>query len=130
VNSSNWIAVAAVAVSVVALMVAFRNRRTDLEREEEYRKRSRAWLILDRDPGLRTVLALDDVHDDDGDVKTRYRIKLLERTARQLEVAGAPDLGHSLRLTLTHPWGTQTTREGEEARDEFVAAAQRFIGTA
>jgi len=98
VSTSNWIAVAALAVSLAAVLLSLLHRRLDMKREEEFGLRSRAWLILDREPGLRTVQALDDV-----DGETSRRVKLLGRTARQLKVAdvrrlsartGAPPFQH------------------------------------
>jgi len=82
----------------------------------------RAWEILNREPGLRTIL---DLHEDDGEANKR--VKLLERTAAQFDVAGAAALGSGLREVLEHPWGTAATPESQAARSAFVDAAKQFM---
>jgi hypothetical protein len=62
-NASDWAATAAALISLMALLFSLRNRSADIAREEAYRVRARVWEILNTEPGLRTVLALDD---DDG----------------------------------------------------------------
>jgi hypothetical protein len=58
VNAGVWVATGAAAISFLALLLSLRNRREDLVRGEAYQVRSRVWAILDREPGLRTILAL------------------------------------------------------------------------
>jgi hypothetical protein len=121
-GQSGWIAISAVLVSIASLLTAAYYRRSDIAREEAFRVRSRVWVILDREPGLRTVLALDDRDD-----KTAWRIKALQRTSRQLDVAGAPDLARLLDDVLSHRWGSQSTEDALLSRDEFIRAAQDRI---
>jgi hypothetical protein len=112
----------ATAISVVALVVSLRNRRSDIAREEAYQVRARVWTILDREPGLRTVLAL---HEPDG--KTDDRVSYLRRTAAQVEIAGAPRLAHELADVLDQPWGIGTIAQSLSTRAAFVSSAARFL---
>jgi hypothetical protein len=87
--------------------------------------RDRVWAILTKEPGLRTVIALDE---NDGD--TGKRVKLLQRTAEELDVAGAAALGEKLRNVLQpgdQGWGAGTTKESRLARKEFVDSAIQFM---
>lgn len=121
-SASDWAAAAAAVISLLALLFSLRNRRADIAREEAYRVRARVWEILDREPGLRTILALQE---DDG--QADKRVKLLERTAAQFDVAGAAALGSGLREVLEHPWGAAATPESQAARSAFVDAAKQFM---
>jgi hypothetical protein len=121
-SASDWAAVAAALVSLLALLFSLRNRRDDIAREEAYRVRARVWEILDREPGLRTVLALDN---DDG--QTGKRLKLLQRTADQLDVASAATLGSDLREVLMQAWGRDTTDRSRSERSSFLEAAKQFM---
>jgi hypothetical protein len=122
VNAGVWVATAAAAISFFALLLSLRNRREDLAREEAYQVRSRVWEILDREPGLRTILALDAC-----DGQTPKRVELLRRTADQLDVAGAPVLARNLREVLDQPWGEPMGEAPETARRDFVESASQFM---
>lgn len=121
-SASDWAAAAAAVISLLALLFSLRNRRADIAREEAYRVRARVWEILDREPGLRTVLALEE---DDGQADKRLR--LLRRTADQLDVAGAAALGQDLREVLEQAWGADTTERSQLARASFVDSARRLM---
>ncbi len=121
-GTSDWLAAAAAVISLLALLFSLRNRSADIAREEEYRVRSRAWEILNSKTGLRTILAL---HKDDGLVATR--VDLLERTADQLEVAGAAKLASELRDLLKHTWGADTIAQSQAARNTFIESASHFM---
>jgi hypothetical protein len=121
-SATDWAAAAAAVISLVALLSSLRNRRADIAREEAYRVRARVWEVLDREPGLRTVLALDE-----SDGQADKRVKLLRRTADQLDVAGAAMLGSNLREVLKHPWGADTTEGSRAARSEFINSAKELM---
>jgi hypothetical protein len=121
-SPSDAAAAAAAVISLLALLLSLRNRRDDIAREEAFRVRTRVWEILDREPGLRTVLALHE-----GDGESSKRVTLLQRTAEQLDVAGAAKLGSSLRVVLKQAWGTETTEQSRSAREEFVESARQFM---
>lgn len=112
------------AIALAALIVSLLNRRGDIEREEQYRIRTRVWELLNGEPGLRTVQALDE-----SDGKTNTRIKLLRRTAVQLKAAGAESLGRNLETVLDGSWPDP----GEEllsARATFVDCVTKFMNPA
>lgn len=122
--TGNLLAALAVVVSIAAFVVSIVSRRSDIAREEAYRVRARTWEILDREPGLRTVLTLKEPIDDPGIAK---RIDLLGRTAKQLEIAGAPALARQLSAVLEQPWGRNTSAASTLALDKFVEAARETV---
>ena len=122
VSASDWAASAAAVISLVALLFSLRNRSADIAREEAYRVRARVWEILSGEPGLRTILALDE--DDGGHEK---RIKFLGRTSEQLDVAGAAQLGTKLRDLLEQSWGPNATQQSLTTRRDFVRSATEFM---
>lgn len=122
--TGNLLAALAVVVSIAAFIVSVLSRRSDIAREEAYRVRSRIWEILDREPGLRTVLTLKEPIDDPGVAK---RVDLLGRTAKQLEIAGAPALARQLSAVLDQPWGRNTTEESLRSLDNFLEAARETV---
>jgi hypothetical protein len=120
---TDWVpSVAATVISLVALALSMRNRRNDIAREEAFQLRQRVWTILDREPGLRTVLALDEP-----DGQTPSRIRYLRRTVEQIEVAGAARLASELSVVLDQTWGTETAKESLSTRREFLDSARRFL---
>lgn len=121
-ESADGAAVAATTISLFALALALRNRRADIAREEAYKVRARVWEVLNGEPGLRTIEALDE-----NDGKTDIRIRLLGRTAEQLGVAGAPMLGHKLEHVLEEPWGSNTSDKSRSTRSDFVTSATEFM---
>jgi hypothetical protein len=76
------------------------------------------WDILNGEPGFRTISALSEA-----DGKTETRRGLLERTASQLRLAGAPELGEKLSTLLKSPWPTPA----HDPRGEFVKSASKFM---
>jgi hypothetical protein len=54
--------------------------------------RGRVWAVLAKQPGMRTVVALGEPGG-----RTDKRVELLQRTAHELDVAGAKILGDKLR---------------------------------
>jgi len=121
-STSDWAATAAAVISLVALLFSLRNRSADIDREEAYRVRARVWEILSREPGLRTILALDD---DDGNAEKR--VKLLGRTCAQLEVAGATKLGIKLLDLLEQGWGPNPTQRALSVRSDFIESVSEFM---
>jgi len=121
-STSDWAATAAAVISLVALLFSLRNRSADIAREEAYRVRARVWEILSGEPGLRTILALDE-----GDENSEKRVKLLGRTCAQLEVAGAAMLGSKLRDLLEQGWGSKTTPRSLSIRIDFIESASEFM---
>jgi hypothetical protein len=121
-NASDWAAAAAALISLIALLFSLRNRNADIAREEAYRVRARVWEILNAEPGLRTVLALDE---DDG--SSEKRVKLLDRTCAQLEVAGAGEIGSKLRELLKQDWGPKTTQRSLSIRRDFIDSTSEFM---
>ena len=90
------------------------------EMQAEAFVRGRVWAILTKEPGLRTVLALE--KDDTG-----ARVELLQRTADELDVAGAKTLGDKLRNVLRESWGAGTDDNSQKKRQEFVDSAIQFM---
>jgi hypothetical protein len=82
--------------------------------------RDRVFAILNGESGLRSVIALGD---DDG--KTGIRVKLLERTAEELDVAGAETLAEKLRKLLA--FGEHGSPVSRTMRDEFATFAKQFM---
>ena len=121
-SASDWAATVAAVISLVALLFSLRNRSADIAREEAYRVRARVWEILNREPGLRTILALDE---DDGNAEKR--VKLLGRTCAQLEVAGATKLGSKLRDLLEQGWGPNPTQRTLSVRSDFIESVSEFM---
>lgn len=121
-SASDWAATAAAVISLVALLFSLRNRSADIAREEAYRVRARVWEILNGEPGLRTILALEE---DDGNAEKR--VKLLSRTCAQLEVAGAAKLGSKLRDLLEQDWGPNRTQRALSIRRDFIESASEFM---
>ena len=121
-SASDWAATAAAVISLVALLFSLRNRSADIAREEAYRVRARVWEILSREPGLRTILALNE---DDGNAEKR--VKLLGRTCAQLEVAGAAKLGSKLRVLLEQDWGPNATQQALSVRENFTDSVKEFM---
>ena len=111
----------ATTIALVSLGVSLFNRRQDIKREERYRIRTRVWEVLNGEPGLRTVQALDE---DDGNTQTR--IELLQRTAAQLKVAGAEPLGHDLEIVLSKRW-PGNDEEAVSARNRFLDSVAEFM---
>ncbi len=114
-------AFAALLVSIISLVISLVNRLFDIKREEEYRIRNRVWDILDGEPGLRTVNALDSA-----DSETDKRIALLVRTAMQLKVAGAESLGEQLENVLKEKW-PDWSQSAVSAREKFLEQVTRFM---
>ena len=121
-SAGDWTAPVATAISLLALAFSLRNRRDDIAREEAFRVRERVWTILDREPGLRTVLALTEP-----DGKTESRIRFLRRTVEQLAVAGAADLAGQLGIVLDQSWGADTSDRSRTIRKEFLESASLFM---
>jgi hypothetical protein len=121
-SASDWAATAAALISLIAILISLRNRSADIAREEAYRVRARVWEILNTEPGLRTVLALDE---DDGN--SEKRVKLLGRTCAQLEFAGAGILGSQLREVLEQGWGPKTTQNSLSIRRDFIDSTSEFM---
>lgn len=128
-SASDWIALVAVLISLLALVISSWNRERDITREERAAIRARVWAILSMEPGIRTVLALDD---NDGEFEKRKR--LLERTAVQLKSAGAQQVGTKLADVLNHDWSDRPTPEvkkaREAAREEFINSLTQFMSPA
>jgi hypothetical protein len=118
----DWISIVAVVISLISLGISLRNRQRDIDRERENSIRAKAWEILNNEPGYRTVNALDDP-----DNQTDTRIKLLERTAEQLRLAGAPKLGDQLTSFLDKNQWPDADAKTKRARDDFRMAAAEFI---
>lgn len=85
---------------------------------------------MNREPGLRTVLAL---HEPDG--KTPRRIRYFRRTVDQIQVAGAAGLASELGFVLDHAWGTETeegslsTQGGVSRLSPPLREAAREVGS-
>jgi hypothetical protein len=114
----DWISIGAATISLVALLISLINRQRDLTRAEAYQIRTRVWDILNGEPGFRTISALSE-----SDGKTETRRSLLERTASQLKLAGAPELGEKLSTLLKSPWPTPSP----DPRDGFLKSASKFM---
>lgn len=120
-DAGNWIAIGALAVSLISLLISWLNRQADKKRGERLAIKARVWEVLNGNgPGLRTVSALSQ---DDGD--TTKRIELLERTAQQLTAAGAKSLGDELELVLKENW--PNSDQGKAARDRFTNLLTKFM---
>jgi hypothetical protein len=110
--------VAPLVVSVAALCLALASfvfARRD-------RTRDRVWDLLQQgNGGTRSIDALS--HDEDQTI----RVVMVKRTANQLELAGAKSLGEALKHVCSQPWGTETTAESTQAREEFRESVVRFM---
>jgi cbb3-type cytochrome oxidase subunit 3 len=124
-----------------AAMLNVQSEQLDLQRQANLlQARSlvcgRVWTILTKEPGLRTVIALDEHRGAASEPVKRHRlrgrgarnrggtgerVKLLRRTAYELDVAGAKTLGDMLRNVL-RPDG-----EGRTTATAFVDAAIEFM---
>lgn len=122
VRAGDWISIIALVFSVAAFRVSLVHRRAEIERQEATSVRARVWEILNGEAGLRSINALD-VDDD----KTTTRIRLLERTATQLGVAGASELGTALNAVVAEPWGSETSDQSRRVRVDFHNAAAEFM---
>jgi hypothetical protein len=118
----DWMAIVAVVISLTSLMMSLINRKQDIAREEAYRIRARVWEILNGEPGSRSISALDQ-----SDGKTGTRIELLRRTAEQLKLAGALDLGSHLESFLSRTTWPNADEKSRKAREEFRRAAAEFM---
>jgi hypothetical protein len=114
----DWISIGAATLSLAALVISLVNRQRDLARAEAYQIRTRVWDILNGEPGFRTISALSE-----SDGKTETRRGLLERTANQLRLAGAAELGEKLSTLLKSEWPTPSP----DPRDEFLRSARKFM---
>ena len=165
VTATDWPALiaswAAVAVAVAALVFTLWTRSSDREAEQKLREenreaeqvlreenwqreearalRDRVWEILTRDASVRSVLALGEP-----ELKTKnwdggeqdMRVGLLKRTARQLTMAGAPELAKLLDKVLKHEsWASDPSdtmsaerrKPRDDARDQFFDAVDVFM---
>ena len=123
-ESSDLISIAAVLISVISLIISWANRKRDIDREKENSIRAKAWEILNADAGFRTVNALEQP-----DGQTAKRIMFLERTADQLRLAGARELGDQLKRFLdeTKSKWPNADEKTKKAREDFGRAAAEFI---
>ncbi|HMF44464.1 MAG TPA: hypothetical protein VKQ32_27510 [Polyangia bacterium] len=108
-------AIVAATISLAAIIISLRNRAADIARQERYVIRGRVWEILNGEAGLRTVHALAEQ-----DGKNDDRKRFLSRTATQLKVAGASELGHALDSLVKGACD-------EAARTGFIDLADRFM---
>ncbi len=112
----------ALVFSVAAFGVSLVHRRAEIERQEATSVRARVWEILNGEAGLRSLDALDVA-----DGKTTMRITLLDRTATQLGVAGASELGAALKAAVAEPWGSDANDRSRRCRVDFHNAATEFM---
>jgi len=118
----DWMTIIAVVISLTSIMMSLINRKQDIAREEAYRIRARVWEILNGEAGSRSMSALDQ-----SDGKTGIRIELLRRTAEQLKLAGALDLGSHLESFLSRTTWPHADEKSRKAREEFRTAAAEFM---
>jgi hypothetical protein len=117
----DWVLIATAVISLNALIVSWRNRKLDIDREKAFQIRARVWDILNGDAGSRSISALDQ-----SDGKTENRIKLLRRTADQLKIAGELTLGGQLESLLGETW-PKADEKSRKAREDFYKAVAVFM---
>lgn len=118
----DWISIVAIIVSLVALAVSLFTRKRDIDRDKKLRIQAQVLEIVNSNAGYRTILALED-----RDGKTAERIKYLRRTAEQLKVAGAPELGKQLESFLDETRWPDAGEQTKKAREDFQQAVVDFL---
>lgn len=118
----DWISVVAIIVSLAALAVSLFTRKRDIDRDKKLRIQAQVLQVVSSNAGYRTILALDD-----RDGKTAERIKYLRRTAEQLKIAGAPELGKQLESFLDETRWPDAGEQTKKAREDFQQAVADFL---
>jgi hypothetical protein len=133
---ADLIALGALFLSGLALVLSYFTRKKDRsqaekadirvrERAEAADIRARVWAIMSTEPGVRTVLALDDYKDKT--IEPDKRLKLLKRTADVLRAAGASDVGKSLDGVLDQKWSDPPSPEALKRRSAFIDSMTEFM---